>query len=104
VGLGVGTTFGILALSSKPGANEFTTGRDGSFDTLQAKSDDSHTQAVIADVGFGAGIAAALVTAYLYFGRPREPKPADQSRLVRVLPSAAVVPAGGVMMLGGTFR
>lgn len=106
VGLGVGTAFGILAMSSKPGANEFTTGRDGSYDTLKTKADDSHTQAIVADVGFGIGIAAAIVTAYLYFGRTREPQHTGQgpSRPLRVLPSAAAVPSGGVMMLGGTFR
>ena len=37
VGLGVGATFGILALSSKPSG--FVTGRDGTYDTLQSKTE-----------------------------------------------------------------
>jgi tetratricopeptide (TPR) repeat protein len=101
VGLGVGTAFGILALANKPNSGEFTTSRDGSYDTLKSKANDANTQAIVADVGFGVGIAAALVTAYLYFGRPRDPKPAS---VVRVLPSVAALPSGGVMMLGGSFR
>lgn len=101
VGLGAGAVFGILAMTNKPGANEFTTGRDGSYDALKAKTDDAHTQAIVADVGFGVGIVATLVTAYLYFGRTREPK---RTGLLHVVPSAAPVRSGGVMMLGGTFR
>lgn len=104
VGLGVGTAFGLLAMANKPSANEFTTGRDGSYDTLKTKADDAHTQAVVADIGFGIGIAAAVVTAYLYFGRTREPKAVEQARAFRVVPSAAPVASGGVMMLGGSFR
>jgi tetratricopeptide (TPR) repeat protein len=96
VGLGVGAAFGILAMSNKPGAGEFTTGRDGSYDTLASKSNDAHTQAIVADVGFGVGIVAALVTAYLYFGRTRDPKHAGHGRALHLFPG------GG--MLGGSFR
>jgi len=97
VGLGVGAAFGILAVTSKPSA--FVTGRDGTYADLQAKQSDAHTQAIVSDVGFGVGIVAAVVTAYLYFGRTKEPK-----RTGFVLPSAAPVPSGGVLMLGGSFR
>lgn len=106
VGLGVGTVFGILALSNKP--SDFVTGRDGSYDKLQAQTDDAHTQAIVADVGFGVGIVAAVVTAYLYFGRtrtaPTTTNTASISRPLRVLPTAAPVPSGGVLMLGGSFQ
>jgi tetratricopeptide (TPR) repeat protein len=100
VGLGVGTVFGILALSNKPSG--FVTGRDGTYVDLQAQSTDAHTQAIVADVGFGVGIAAAVVTAYLYFGRTKvasEPKRAGFA-----LPSAAPLPSGGAFMLGGSFQ
>jgi tetratricopeptide (TPR) repeat protein len=99
VGLGVGSAFGLLAVSNKPGANEFTTGTDGSYDTLRSKSSDAHTQAIVADVGFGVGIAAAALTAYLYFGRPRDARAARQA----IRPSAVATPNGGALMLGGTF-
>jgi hypothetical protein len=100
VGLGVGTAFGILALSNKP--SDFVTGRDGTYDKLQAQSSDAHTQAIVADVGFGVGIAAAVVTAYLYFGRSKVPSEPKRSGFL--LPSAAPVASGGVFLLGGSFR
>jgi tetratricopeptide (TPR) repeat protein len=99
VGLGVGTAFGILALSNKP--SNFVTGRDGTYDKLLSKNDDAHTQAIVADIGFGVGIAAALVTAYLYFGRSKH---APEPKRTGVAASAAPLPSGGVLMLGGSFR
>lgn len=72
VGIVGGTGLGIYALSSKPG-DDFVTGRDGSYATLTQKTDDAHTAAVIADIGLGVGIVCAIVTAYLYFGRTKDP-------------------------------
>ena len=107
VGLGVGVTFGILALSTKPSG--FVTGRDGTYETLQSKASDAHTQAVVSDVGFGVGIAAAVVTAYLYFARPKEAKsranrtPPRTSFVPSLTPSFAPTPSGGALLLGGAF-
>jgi hypothetical protein len=98
VGLGVGATLGILALSNEP--SNFVTGRDGTYDQLQTKQSDAHTQAIVSDVGFGVGIVAALVTAYLYFGRTKETKRTGE---LRVLPGVTHVASGGVMTLGGSF-
>ncbi|MDB4945463.1 MAG: TonB-dependent receptor [Labilithrix sp.] len=72
VALGASAVFGVLALSNEPG-KDYVTGRDGSYADLQAKTDDAHTQALVADVALGVGIVALAVTAYLYFGRTREP-------------------------------
>jgi tetratricopeptide (TPR) repeat protein len=103
VGLGVGTAFGILALSNKP--SDFVTGRDGTYDKLQSQSSDAHTQAIIADVGFGVGIVAAAVTAYLYFARTKHPTMASEPRRAGfLLPSATPLPSGGAFMLGGSFQ
>jgi hypothetical protein len=99
-GLGVGTAFGILAVSNKP--TNFVTGKDGTYDKLQSKADDAHTQAIIADVGFGVGIAAGVVAAYLFFARPKEPTRNG------VVPSAVPLKSGsatgGALLLGGTFQ
>ena len=103
VGLGVGTAFGVLALSNKP--SDFVTGRDGTYDKLQSQSSDAHTQAIIADIGFGVGIVAVVVTAYLYFGRTKVASvPSEPKRAGFLLPSAAPLPSGGALMLGGTFQ
>lgn len=70
VGLGAFATFGIIAVSSRP--NDFVTGRDGTYAQFQQKNDDAHTAAIVADIGLGVGIVAAIATAYLYFGRTRD--------------------------------
>jgi tetratricopeptide (TPR) repeat protein len=107
VGLGIGATFGILALSNKPSG--FVTGRDGTYDTLQSKTSDAHTQALVADIGFGVGIAAALVTTYLYFGRSKEATPRANRTPTRgglvpsLVPSFAPTRSGGAVLFGGTF-
>lgn len=72
VALGVGTFFGIQAVSTRP--TDFVTGRDGTYAQFQQKNDDAHTSAIIADVGIGVGIVAAIATAWLYFGRTKEPQ------------------------------
>lgn len=117
VGLGVGATFGILALSNKPSG--FVTGRDGTYDTLQSKTSSAHTQAIVADVGFGVGIAAALVTAYLYFARSKEATPPPPAARTRARTSSSWAPSfsaptfaptlsatssGGALLVGGTFQ
>ena len=71
VGLAAGATFGIIALTSRP--SEFQTGRDGTFDDLQSKTDSAHTMAIVADIGLGVGVVAAVAALYLYFGRSKEP-------------------------------
>ncbi len=104
VGLGTGAVFGILAATHKPGANEFTTGRDGTYDSFATRVRDAHELAVVADVGFGVGIAAAVVATYLFLSRPRvleTPRRSDSK-----LPAgtrASCVPARGMMLLKGTF-
>jgi Tetratricopeptide repeat len=97
VGLVTGVTFGILAVANKP-SSDYVTGRDGTYDELKSQTDSAHTQAVVSDIGLGVGIIAAAVTAYLYFGRTKEPaKTATRAGL-------APVASGGVLLLGGSFR
>jgi hypothetical protein len=101
VGLGVGTVFGILALANQPPKN-FVTGRDGTYEDLTSKTDGAHTLAVVADVGFAVGIVAAAVTAYLYFGRTKEP--AKSALAPSIAPVTAGGASGGVLLLGGSFQ
>ena len=71
VGFAAGATFGAFALAKRP--KDFTTGRDGSYVDLQSQTDTAHTFAIIADIGLGVGVVAAIATLYLYFGRTKEP-------------------------------
>ncbi|MBS2019429.1 MAG: tetratricopeptide repeat protein [Deltaproteobacteria bacterium] len=109
LGLGLGATFGILALSNRPGDGTFVTGRDGSYQDLQQKADDAHGQAVVADISLVVGLLAAGATAYLYFGRTKDPESAPstsqakRSAWVR-LPAPAPLRDGGAIVWGGTFR
>lgn len=87
-GLGVGTVFGVIAVSSKP--NDFVTGRDGTYAQFEQKNADAHNAAIVADVGLAVGIVATLATAYLYFGRTKDPQ------------ATGVIIGPGVLV--GTFR
>lgn len=100
VGAGVGTFFGVKALTSQP--SNFVTGRDGSYETLKSQTDDAHTSAVVADVAFGVGIVAAIATAYLYFGRTKDTK--AKAARPPLDARASVGTNGGFFVLGGTFQ
>ena len=98
-GLGVGAAFGIKALSERPKSG-FVTGRDGAYADLQRSADTSHTDAVVADIGFGIGVAGAAVAAYLYFARPKvAPAPSPSRASISVAPA----PGGGTIFLRGSF-
>jgi hypothetical protein len=101
VGLGVGTVLGIKAVSDKP-KEGFVTGRDGSYDDLRRAADSSHTEAVVADVGFAVGILGAAAAAYLYFSRPKI-VPASPTTGSAAFISVAPSRSGGAFVLRGTF-
>lgn len=70
VGLGVGTIFGISALSSRPKPG-FVTGQNGSYAELEDQAESAHTRAIVSDIGFGLFVAGGVTAACLYFMRPR---------------------------------
>jgi tetratricopeptide (TPR) repeat protein len=94
-GLAVGSIFGIMAMTTRPPSG-FDTGKDGTYADLEAKANQAHTYAIVADVGFLVGIVAAAGTAVLYFARTKEPSPAPKV-------SVAPLPGGGFVGLGGRF-
>ena len=103
--LGTGTAFAIKALVDKPSAG-FVTGRDGSYSDLQRAADTAHTEAIIADVGFGVGVAATAIAAYLYFSRPKTvaSSPAASTRATGTSLSVTTTPGhGGALLLRGSF-
>jgi tetratricopeptide (TPR) repeat protein len=93
IGLGVGVGFGVRALSLRP--NDFVTGRDGTYQDLQNRTDDAHTSAIVSDVGFGVGIVGAAAAAWLYFGRTKDTK--------RATVTPAILPGGGAVLVGGAL-
>ena len=98
VALGVGIVMGVKAESDKPPSN-FVTGVTGTYADLVNRTNTSHQEAVVADVGFGVAILAAAATTYLFFGRPRDPTPSTGSTSV----SAAPVTGGGAFFVQGSF-
>ena len=102
-GLAFGTLFAVKASSDKPPSG-FVTGKDGTFDDLQTRASNAHREAVLADVGFGVGIAAGIGAALLYVLRAKDAPqatPATTGKTTSV--SAAPLPGGAAFALGGTF-
>lgn len=98
VGIGVGTVFGIKALSDKP-TNSFVIGRDGSYADLADQTSRAHTEAIVSDVGFIVGGAAAISAAVLYFARPKA-LPAGGE----VHAGAVPLRSGGAFVISGSFQ
>lgn len=98
VGLLVGTTLAVKALSDQPPTG-FVTGRDGTYTDLVNQTDQAHAEAVAADVAFGVGIAAGLACGYLYWMRPH----ATPAKVGGTSISASPLPGGAALVLRGTM-
>lgn len=70
VAVGLGTYFGVTALTSQP--SNPTTGKGVTNDQLQKKQQDAHSSALASDVLFATAAVAGGVSAVLYFTRFRE--------------------------------
>jgi tetratricopeptide (TPR) repeat protein len=97
---GAGVAFGVKALGDKPSAS-FTTGVNGTYQDLANETSKAHSEAVVADICFGAAAAAAVATAVLYFARTRDVQQKPQAGGVMVEP--LVGGRAGGLLLGGTF-
>jgi tetratricopeptide (TPR) repeat protein len=99
VALGVGIGMAIKAEADKPAPN-FVTGKNGTFTDLENKQSQAHSEAVAADVCFGAAIVLAAATTYLYFGRPKvSAAPSTGSTSV----SASPLTGGGALFVQGSW-
>jgi hypothetical protein len=71
----------------------FVTGQDGTFTDFNDRTDFAHREAVVADIAFGASLAAGVTAAVLYFARTR-----DGARSLRSsgesAPATSRLPAG----------
>ncbi len=68
VALGVGTVFGLQALSKKSDFDDAVTA--GNAQAARDARDDGTRNALISDMGFGIGITLAVTSAVLFFTRP----------------------------------
>jgi tetratricopeptide (TPR) repeat protein len=95
--LTVGTVMAIKAKVDQP-SSSFVTGENGTYADLKSSTDSAHREAVIADVGFAAAIAAGVTAAVLYFARTRDTGPTP-APLLSV--SAASITGGGALVVQG---
>jgi len=78
-GISVGAIMGSKALSDKPASGSVTS-TSVPYSLLASQAQSAHTEAIVSDVAFGVGIAAALTTVFLYVAtRPRAPIYLSQS-------------------------
>jgi len=81
VGLGIGTVFGLKAISNADNARELCPNGQCNDQAGQKAADDAHTQATISNVSFIVGAAAVATGVVLYFTLPTK-----QSTQVGVVP------------------
>jgi tetratricopeptide (TPR) repeat protein len=106
-----GAVMAGIAEAERPNAG-YVTGQDGSITDLQDRVDKAHREAVIADIAFGASLAAGVTAAILYFARTRDPSraartsgaagalaPPDGSTFV----SATPLTGGGALIVQGSL-
>jgi tetratricopeptide (TPR) repeat protein len=101
-GLGLGTFFALSALSSQPAAGQ-TTGPALKYADLESQAASAHQKAIFADVAFGVGAVSAILAAYLYFGRTKEPSDAGTRREASITPRVSFGTQAATIGLGGRF-
>lgn len=89
VGLGIGTVFGLKAISNADNARELCPNGQCNDQSGQKAADDAHTQATISNVSFIVGAAALATGVVLYFTLPTK-----QSTQVGVVPMVDQSSAG----------
>jgi serine/threonine-protein kinase len=96
VALGVGTFFGIQAMSNKSKFDDAVAA--GSAADAREHRDDGTRNALISDMGFGIGITLAVTSAVLYFTRPAaEEKSAAIKPATKLSVAPVVTPNAGFL-------
>ncbi len=100
-GLVVGTVFGVKAIVDKP-PSTYVTGQAGSYQDLVNRTNQAHTAAMVADVGFGVALVGAAATAILFFARSKDDAPQSADA-----PTVSAAPllhgGGGAVFVQGSF-
>jgi hypothetical protein len=102
VGIGLGTFFGLRAISKNSDSEEHCSGKLCSPDGLEL-NDEADRAATISNVAFGVGILGLGVGTYLFLtSMPDESsRPPESDTAMRVTPSLG--PTGGELSLRGRF-
>jgi len=96
VALGVGTFFGLQAMSDKSKFDDAVTA--GNAAEARDKRDSGTRNALISDMGFGIGITLAVTSAVLYFTRPApEEKSASTKSTTKMSLAPVVTPNAGFL-------
>jgi hypothetical protein len=97
-GLAFGVVMAVRAEEDRP-PSPFITGHNGTYTDLVNRQANAHTEAVMADIGFGVAIAAAAATTVLFFTRTHTTTPSSGSTSV----SASPLTGGGAVFVQGSF-
>lgn len=102
VALGVGTFFGLQALSDKNKFDDAVTA--GNSAEARDRRDSGTRNALISDMGFGIGITLAVTSAVLYFTRPStEEKAASTKSTTKMSLAPVVTPNAGLLSASINF-
>ncbi len=93
VALGVGTFFGLQAMSSKSKFDDAITA--GNAPLARDEREKGTRNALISDMGFGIGITLAVTSAVLYFTRPEPEKAAAAKSTTKMSFAPVVSPTSG---------
>jgi serine/threonine-protein kinase len=97
VGLGVGTVFGLRAMSKNSDAEDLCNDQNQCEPDAEELTDQAKSAAMISNIGFGLGAAALVGGAILYFTAP-DAKPSARMQLTPVAGTR-----GGALFLRGAF-
>ncbi|MDP9152278.1 MAG: tetratricopeptide repeat protein, partial [Myxococcota bacterium] len=100
VSVAFGIVMAVKAVQDQPPSNSLTQPSGPTYSDLVNRVETAHTEAVLADVGFGAALVSAVAAAYLYFARPGV---APAGRAPTTVSATPMERGGGMLFLKGTF-
>lgn len=98
--IGVGSYFGVRALSANSDSNKTCPNTTCSDSSALKQNSDAHTFAWIADIGIGAGVVALAAGAYLFISDSSKRSSSSASARAKLVPSLGPNSAGLVLHTG----
>ncbi len=101
---GVGLVFGLVmavkAVQDQPPSNSLTQATGPTYLDLVNRVDKAHTEAMLADVGFGVALVSAVAAVYLFLSRVDAAPIVPASTRISAMPLER---GGGMLLLEGPF-